>query len=97
GTGARLPLGGKSLSGRSSQGVEVDFLAGAGLAAVSDTNTTLVSLAPLLRAEARLLLPIAFGWRWSIGLPIELSQRGTAYTMMASATVGLALPPVGGK
>ena len=87
GSGARFPWPGTT-GGRRTW--EIEVLGGPGLSANIDTGTTLVTLSPVFRFEARLLVPIERGWSWTLGLPVEGILRGGAMTAGAGLSVGLA-------
>jgi hypothetical protein len=70
-------------------GSELEILGGGGLAISEDTGTTLVSMEPFLRLEARFMALLGKGWRCSIGLPIDHEFRGATRTTIAGLTLGL--------
>jgi len=90
-TGPRFGLGGLGL--RLFAKSRVEILGGAGIAATEDTGTTLVSLVPFLRFDARLHSPISSNWSWSVGLPAELQKHAAATTFIAGLSLAIVWTP----
>ncbi len=90
-TGPRFRLEGLGLSFLARSRLEI--LGGAGIAATEDTGTTLVSLLPFLRFDARLHTPISSNWSWSVGLPAELQKHAAATTFIAGLSLAIVWTP----
>ena len=74
----------------------LEVLGGAGLAATEDTGTTLVSLLPFLRLDARMVCPIDANWSWTAGIPLEVMKKATALTGLGGLSVGIVWTPRAG-
>lgn len=91
-TGPRLSLAGFGWKPLAKSRMEL--LGGAGMAATEDTGTTLVSIVPFLRFDARLAIPLLPWLAASVGMPIEIQKHGASVTTLAGLSLGLAVIPL---
>lgn len=90
-TGPRLSLSGLGLPFLAKSRAEI--LAGPGLLVAEDTGTTLVSLLPFLRLDARVLSPLSRGWSWSLGLPLLVERHAAVWSYYGGLSLGFSWSP----